>query len=153
MVCSTILKRGKRKGEPCGKEYCKIKGHTCPYPEQNHHETENRKEDGKAKECKVVAIRRQHGVVVQDCDVYIGRRMTMGGWNLPESKWKNPYSVKEYGIEKSLELFETYLRSNKGLMKCIVEELDGRILGCWCVKKGHEPCHGKILIKIINELK
>jgi hypothetical protein len=41
----------------------------------------------------VVHMKRAGGKVVQDCDVYIGRRMTMGGWNLPQSKWHNPFTI------------------------------------------------------------
>lgn len=39
---------------------------------------------------RVVRLRRQNGVVVQDCDLYVGRECTMGGWNLPRSKWAGP---------------------------------------------------------------
>ena len=35
----------------------------------------------------VVRIRRKGDRVVQDCDIYIGRAWTMGGWNLSRSKW------------------------------------------------------------------
>ena len=39
----------------------------------------------------VVRMRRHKGYVVQDCDVYIGRECRRGGWDLPASKWANPY--------------------------------------------------------------
>lgn len=26
-----------------------------------------------------------------------------------------------------------------------VHLLQGKVLGCWCVKEGHEPCHGRVL--------
>ena len=35
------------------------------------------------------------GVVVQDCDVYVGRKLFMGGWKLKQSKWHNPFKVEE----------------------------------------------------------
>ncbi len=35
----------------------------------------------------VVRIRRYKGEIVQDCDVYIGRNMFMGGWQLRQSIW------------------------------------------------------------------
>lgn len=41
----------------------------------------------------VVRLRRQGGKIVQGADVYIGRRLTMGGWNLPQSKWANPFPI------------------------------------------------------------
>ena len=33
----------------------------------------------------VVRPRVKGGVIVQDCDIYIGRKQTQGGWNLKES--------------------------------------------------------------------
>lgn len=95
----------------------------------------------------VVRIRRSKGEVVQDCDLYIGRACTMGGWNLKESKWHNPFPVKKYGLEKSLELFENYVRNNSSLMNSL-DELKDKRLGCWCHP---EPCHGHILLKLLKE--
>ena len=46
----------------------------------------------------VVRIQRRQGVVIQGCDVYIGRRYTLGGWDLPGSKWANPCKVGMPGI-------------------------------------------------------
>ena len=48
----------------------------------------------------VVKIKRSQGVIVQDCDVYIGRACNQGGWNLPESIWKNPYTISRCGSAK-----------------------------------------------------
>ena len=64
----------------------------------------------------VVRIRRRGGQVVQDCDLYIGRRMTMGGWNLPESKWANPFPLKSYSLEESLKKYEEYIESKEILL-------------------------------------
>lgn len=96
----------------------------------------------------VVHLKRAKGVVVQDCDIYIGRQCYMGGWKLPASKWANPYSVKKYGAD-AIPLYEEYVRNNQTLMNDI-EELRGKRLGCWCVPN---PCHGDILIKVLNERK
>ncbi|KAI8847095.1 hypothetical protein BC829DRAFT_397178 [Chytridium lagenaria] len=48
----------------------------------------------------VVCMKRQNGVIVQDCDVYIGRAMYMGGWRLAKSIWFNPFQVKTMGRRK-----------------------------------------------------
>ena len=93
----------------------------------------------------VVHLKRQGGQVVQDCDVYIGRACNMGGWHLPQSKWHNPYTVKEYG-ENAIVLYEQYLRASPLMNE--IEELRGKRLGCWCVPS---PCHGNVLVKILNE--
>ncbi len=103
-------------------------------------------------ETKVVRIRRQGGVVIQTCDVYIGRRLTMGGWSLPQSIWANPYTIKQYGsAEKVCELYEAYIRDRLNKEPELREQLKllrGKVLGCFCEKP---PCHGYVLIKLINE--
>lgn len=93
----------------------------------------------------VVRIRRQNGLIIQDCDIYIGRACNMGGWNLPKSKWANPYSLKQYG-DKAISLYEEYIKSSPLIND--LEELRGKRLGCWCKPS---PCHGDILIKLLNE--
>jgi len=98
---------------------------------------------------RVVRIKRKGGEIVQDCDIYIGRACNMGGWRLKKSKWCNPFSVKKYGREKALEMYEEYVRNNKELMDSL-DELDDKILGCWCYP---QPCHGDVLIKLLNEKK
>lgn len=100
----------------------------------------------------VVRIRRKGGEVVQDCDVYIGRRLTMGGWSLPESEWMNPFSAAKYGREECIEKFEELMR--KRLQEAPerwhrkLQELSGKRLGCWCKPKA---CHGDVLVKLFNE--
>lgn len=93
--------------------------------------------------------------------IYIGRPNTGNGfWNskLKEiSKtiptlfdWQNPYSAKEYGLDTALSLYENYINNNDKLLERL-SELSGKQLVCWCVKKGDEPCHGKILAKLFEE--
>ena len=43
---------------------------------------------------RVVRIGRRGGKVLQDCDIYIGRAVQRGGWNLEASKWANPFKIK-----------------------------------------------------------
>jgi len=96
----------------------------------------------------VVRIRRKGGTVVQDCDVYIGRRMYMGGWRLEASIWANPYSVAECGThEDACRRYEEYIRGRPELLARL-PELRGKRLGCWC--KPH-PCHGDVLVRLISE--
>lgn len=102
---------------------------------------------------KVVKLKRKGGVIVQDCEVYIGRRLKMGGWDLPASKWHNPYKRAKDTVEDKLAViaqYEQYVRGRPDLMRSL-PELDGKVLGCWC--KSHEdvPCHGDVLVKLIAE--
>jgi len=85
----------------------------------------------------------------------------MAGWNLKDSKYHNPFKLKEYiekygkelGTDKCLEDYETYIRNKPDLLETMIEDLDGKVLGCWCVKKGNEKCHGHVLIKLMEEMK
>eukprot|EP00300_Choanocystis_sp_HF-7_P022954 c22602_g1_i1.p1 GENE.c22602_g1_i1~~c22602_g1_i1.p1 ORF type:complete len:158 (-),score=25.30 c22602_g1_i1:89-532(-) len=98
---------------------------------------------------RVVRLARKGGVVVQDCDVYIGRRLNMGGWRLSDSKWANPFAVKTAGSnEKACAKYEVYLRGNAELMAAL-PELAGKTLGCWCKPAA---CHGDVLLRVLAEV-
>ncbi len=89
------------------------------------------------------------GRIVQDCDVYIGRRWTFGGWDLPQSQWANPFTVKRSGsAERAVEEFRLYLLKRPDLVDQI-RGLGGKTLGCWC-KPG--PCHGDVIVALYKEL-
>jgi uncharacterized protein DUF4326 len=99
----------------------------------------------------VVRLKRHKGQVIQDCDVYIGRKITMGGWNLSASMWANPYKVGTDGeLDEVLCHYESYIRKklHKPKYQEALSTLRGKRLGCWCHPK---PCHGDILVKILNE--
>lgn len=75
-----------------------------------------------------------------------------------KSKWCNPYPLTLYNLETSLNKFKLYLFES-GLIKDI-EELEGKILGCWCelpndeIKEDHCCyCHGQVLINYLNNYK
>lgn len=97
---------------------------------------------------RVVHLRRLKGKVVQDCDVYIGRACNMGGWRLPQSKWHNPYSVKQFGRDGALTRYRTYIESNTNHLLDDLHELSGKTLGCWC---SPSPCHGDILRELFEK--
>lgn len=97
---------------------------------------------------RVVRLKRRKGIVVQGCDIYIGRGCTLGGWNLPSSKWANPYSISSSGsVEAAILKFKEYVSKNETLLESLYE-LDGKVLGCSC-KPG--PCHGDVLVQLFNE--
>lgn len=78
-------------------------------------------------------------------DVYIGR----------PSPWGNPFSHKDGtlakfkvgSVKEAIAQYEVYLRGSPELLERL-ETLRGKILGCWC-KPG--PCHGDVLIKLLEE--
>lgn len=66
------------------------------------------------------------------------------------SIWGNPFIIGKDGTRKEvIEKYEVYLRNNQELMDKILE-LDGKVLECWCSPL---PCHGDIILKIIEEKK
>jgi hypothetical protein len=102
----------------------------------------------------VVRIRRSGGKVVQGCDVYIGRRCTYGGWDLPQSKWHNPFSIQQCGgsAKVAVERYESYIRNTPALMASL-EELRGKVLGCWCKERPDDVCHGDVLVRLLQDRK
>lgn len=92
---------------------------------------------------------------IEPYDVYIGRPSIFG----------NPYSHKEGTlarykvdtIEEAVEKYREYVLSNPDLLKAILK-LRGKVLGCWCAKKGglttqDKPfkCHGQVILELIEE--
>lgn len=91
---------------------------------------------------EVVDIHKRKGIR-PDYDVYIGRNVRWTEFTR-NTKWANLFY-------KRLDLYEEYIR--KHLWEDL-DELKGKILGCWCVNtKEITPlkCHGQILIKLLQE--
>lgn len=101
--------------------------------------------------CKVVHINKE------PYDVYIGR----------PSKWGNPFThiadketLAEFIVEsreEAIDKYREYLLNNKELMDSITE-LDGKILGCFCIKDSNNSpypyvCHGQVILEILTKLK
>ena len=71
----------------------------------------------------------------ENYDIYIGR----------PSKWGNPF--KDGTRKQVIEKYRKYILSNKELLDSL-DELEGKILGCWCKPKS---CHGDILVELIEK--
>lgn len=70
--------------------------------------------------------------------VYIGR----------PSKWGNPFVIGEHGTRAEvIQKYEDYLLGSPELMSCIVQELRGKHLVCYCAP---HACHGQVLMKHAN---
>ena len=90
----------------------------------------------------VVDIHKKNGKRAE-FDVYIGRKIRYHKEFTEDSKWRNR--------SESLEEYEQWARQN---LWDSLDELQGKVLGCWCVTtKRLEPieCHGQILMKLILE--
>jgi len=79
-------------------------------------------------------------------DVYIGRAEPRARPPLRRSKWANPFPVRKFGLDSCLELYKSFLFES-GLINNI-EELRGKVLGCWCKPN---KCHGDILIELLKD--
>nr|QBK92664.1 MAG: protein of unknown function DUF4326 [Pithovirus LCPAC401] len=106
-----------------------------------------------------VRIKIKGGVIIQDCDVYVGRRCTMGGWNdVPQvakgnAKWCNPFKGP-LGVEK----YDSYIRNSIKSDPTMVTDLKsfgGKTLGCFCNNQGtidNPLCHATVIAKIYSEM-
>lgn len=66
-----------------------------------------------------------------------------------QSKWYNPYTAKQYGREKSNELYREHLEKDP-LLLWSLWELDNKILGCHCKPK---LCHGDVVLEKLDDMK
>ena len=88
-----------------------------------------------------------YGAQLQYSDVvYIGRAVNMGGWNLPSSKWANPFMINNDNREDSLKLYCNYIINTPHLLHAL-PELRNKTLACWCHPR---QCHGDVLIALYN---
>ena len=88
-------------------------------------------------------------------DIYIGRELHYPKATFPQSKWANPFITRfmKISIDENLELYEKHIKNSPKLWNAL-HELEGKILGCWCInsqQKDKIVCHGQILIKLLEE--
>lgn len=115
----------------------------------------------------IVCMKREKGKLIQDCEVYIGRQVSKGGWRLTKSIFSNPYIIGKkmnakhsgeiiYVVDKQDSIIRYWnmivagkvdLRSYEeiSMMRKALPALKGKVLGCWCKKNGNELCHGDVL--------
>jgi hypothetical protein len=88
------------------------------------------------------------------------QRKRTSGWRKPDNtisvcrpgKWGNPYSVKEYGREKAVELFREYIghpNSPHAFKPDDIKQLQGKNLMCWCPLD--KACHADVLLELANK--
>lgn len=76
-------------------------------------------------------------------DIYIGRQNNH--YNLEESTLANPFTLKKYSRETSINLYTLYIfyrYLTDEMIRNEVENLYGKRLACWCKPK---DCHGDVL--------
>jgi hypothetical protein len=78
------------------------------------------------------------------------------GWRMPPNtksvarphKWRNPYSVAEYGLDKALSLHREMMQRPELRVQARAE-LRGYNLACFCPLD--KPCHADLLLEIANQ--
>jgi hypothetical protein len=97
----------------------------------------------------------------ENYDIYIGRAPGEKG------KWGNPYTHKEGTTAEfvkptraeAIEAYRDYILNGKGKhLLDDLDELEGKVLGCWCGSytiedKDNLRCHGQILLELIHTKK
>jgi len=90
-------------------------------------------------------------------DVYIGRG------RCPKtdkpSPWGNPYTHKDgtlakfkvATVEEAVAAYRAWVVNQPELM-ALLPTLKGKTLGCWCKRRGTEPCHGDVLAALADAL-
>ena len=70
-------------------------------------------------------------------DIYIGR----------PGKWGNPFTIGADGTRTQvIEKYREWIKGQPELMNTL-DELDGKVLGCWCKPKA---CHGDVLVHLLK---
>ena len=95
----------------------------------------------------VVCLKRTKEKVLVDCDVYIGRKISLG-WDFKGSPWANPFKGPRavYEYYKWIQQDEQKELREKGKRK-----LKNCVLGCWCIgKKDKFSCHGEVWVYICD---
>lgn len=81
---------------------------------------------------------------------YIGRPGPFGNpWSHKRSAFATSFAPT---VQEAIQRFEQYAKSNLDLLLLIADLPEDAVLGCWCKKKGHEPCHGDVIVKLWKEI-
>lgn len=84
--------------------------------------------------------------------VYIGRRN--GRYNLPVSKWANPFHLASDTPRDRETIILRYAVTTRHKLKyheLNIDELRGKVLVCWCKRADREvACHGDLLAQLAN---
>jgi len=84
--------------------------------------------------------------------VYVGRRWTLGGWDLPRHPLYNPFAYdtatrrRDGTRAEVMAKYRAYLLARPDL-PALLPALRGRTLACWCAP---ELCHAEVLASIAD---
>lgn len=94
----------------------------------------------------------EHELVCRNGRIFIGKGESKKVFHYRKSEWHNPFKMKEYTLEQSLENYEHYLMDllNKDpeCMERFIELREKKEIGCFC-DEGN-ACHRDIIIRILE---
>lgn len=74
--------------------------------------------------------------------VYVGRRCSFGGWDLPAHPLANPFPVRKNSTSgPAVAKYIRYLIRHPELVEQ-ARKLEGSVLACWCMPS---LCHGHVV--------
>lgn len=79
--------------------------------------------------------------------VYVGRRWTLGGWDLPTHPLANTFSVQRCGSREAAVAEYIRLLLRRPDLVAQARKLQGATLGCWCAP---DLCHAHILAAVAD---
>jgi hypothetical protein len=94
-------------------------------------------------------------------NVYIGRKgvVFIDGVRFPkyDSIWANPFKI-DNGCTRiqAINKYRTYITNKLNNDEISIETLltlKDKKLGCWCKDNDYIPCHGDVLVELINNYK
>lgn len=91
----------------------------------------------------------------QGCDVYIGAHRRIGGVEWKPTKWCNPFQSRgNFGLAGVAALrYRRHLQDERPDLLAALHELRGKVLGCTCERWMDAPCHGEVLVELVNQLR
>ncbi|MFJ9349190.1 DUF4326 domain-containing protein [Streptomyces sp. NPDC101237] len=84
--------------------------------------------------------------------VYVGRRWTLGGWDLPRHPLSNPFAYdtpkkrRDGTRAEVMAMYRAYLLERPELLEQVAL-LRGKALACWCAP---ELCHAHVLAELAD---
>jgi hypothetical protein len=91
----------------------------------------------------------------QDFHVWIGGYKTVGDVYMTPTKWSNPFQYKGNAGLQGVAVAryrEWIMRPEQAHLIAALGELKGKVLGCTCLGWMDAPCHGEVLIELVNSL-
>ena len=95
----------------------------------------------------------QHVLVCRAGRVFVGNGKTRKVFHYPTSEFANPFKVKEYGLDKSLVLYQSHLNKkleDDDFKKQFLSLSMAKEIGCFC--DIGSKCHRDIILKKLKEL-